>query len=119
MESGASAFVDAYDHITRLSLNTRQLRSMRCFIDAPSARESGRGTTPSTMWTASLLLTCLLALAGFSDAARTPQQRKADRNPYLILPPSATGGYEDGRPSRDLGERSFVWCIEGEGSGTR
>ncbi|KAK1066530.1 putative lipase atg15 [Friedmanniomyces endolithicus] len=60
------------------------------------------------MWTASLLLTCLLALAGLSDAARTPQQRKADRNPYLILPPSATGGYEDGRPSRDLGERSFT-----------
>ncbi|KAK0250219.1 putative lipase ATG15 [Friedmanniomyces endolithicus] len=60
------------------------------------------------MWTASLLLTCLLALAGFSDAARTPQQRRADRNPYLILPPSATGGYEHGRPSRDLGERSFT-----------
>jgi len=94
-------------------------RPMRCFIDASLPREGGRGTTPSTMWSASLLLACLLALAGFSDAARTPQERKADRNPYLILPPSAPGRYEDGRPSRNLGERSFVWCIEGEGSDTR
>ncbi|KAK5680489.1 putative lipase atg15 [Elasticomyces elasticus] len=60
------------------------------------------------MWTASLLIGCLLALAGYGDAARTPQQRRADRNPYLILPPSVAGDQEENKPSRDLGERSFT-----------
>jgi len=34
VESGASAFVDAYEHITTLSFNTRQTYAMlhRCFV---------------------------------------------------------------------------------------
>lgn len=63
------------------------------------------------MWTANLVLMCLLAIAGFSghgDAARTPQQRREQRNPYLVLPPGAPDSFDAGRPSQDLGERDFV-----------
>ncbi|KAK3070712.1 putative lipase atg15 [Teratosphaeriaceae sp. CCFEE 6253] len=56
------------------------------------------------MWTASACIALLLVLASSGNAARTPQQRKEHRNPYLILPPSPGAAHE---PSRDLGERSF------------
>lgn len=79
---------------------------MRCFTTAASAPWGSKNTF-GTMWTGSVLLACLLLIAGFTDAARTPQQRE-QRNPYVILPPGPTTEYDGGRPAQDLGERSFV-----------
>ena len=67
------------------------------------------------MATANTLLACLLALFGFSvtatDAARTPQQRREWRNPYVMLPPGGDAGQEYGSGgewrSQDLGETAF------------
>ncbi|KAK4553539.1 putative lipase atg15 [Recurvomyces mirabilis] len=59
------------------------------------------------MWNGSVLLACLLAVLGFGDAARTPQQRREQRNPYLILPPATPDEYRAGRPAQDLGARTF------------
>ncbi|KAK5129865.1 putative lipase atg15 [Meristemomyces frigidus] len=62
------------------------------------------------MWTAKIALICLLAarFAGLGDAARTPQQRREQRNPYLILPPGLDSSYEAGKPLQNLGEREFT-----------
>ncbi|KAK5128215.1 putative lipase atg15 [Meristemomyces frigidus] len=62
------------------------------------------------MWTAKVALVCLViaAFSGHGDAARTPQQRREQRNPYLILPPGSPDSYDAGRPSQDLGERDFT-----------
>lgn len=81
---------------------------MRCFIDPPTARESSQSIL-HTMWTVNVALACLLALAGVGEAARSPQQRREQRNPYVILPPGATDGYEDGKQwtPQDLGEKEF------------
>ncbi|GAB1739224.1 hypothetical protein NU219Hw_g3973t1 [Hortaea werneckii] len=61
------------------------------------------------MWNANRLLVCLLALSEYGDAARTPQQRRQQRNPYLILPPTAGQQYSGGKQwqSQDLGELDF------------
>jgi len=62
------------------------------------------------MWTANVLFASLLAVAGFSEpgnAARTPQQRREQRNPYVILPPGVPNAYGDGKGSQDLGDREF------------
>lgn len=64
------------------------------------------------MWTASLLVTCLLAVAGLGEAARSKEQRRAERNPYFVSPPGSPRDVGEGRPSRGLGERSFVGCEE-------
>ncbi|RMX81754.1 hypothetical protein D0869_06572 [Hortaea werneckii] len=61
------------------------------------------------MWNANRLLVCLLALSEYGEAARTPQQRRQQRNPYLILPPTAGEQYGSGKQwqSQDLGELDF------------
>jgi hypothetical protein len=84
---------------------------MRCFNTAASAREGDRRGL-GMMWTANVLLACLLATAGFSDGARTPQQRR-EQSPYLVMPPGSSSEYSDGRGSRALGERSFVGGTKG------
>ncbi|KAK4547800.1 putative lipase atg15 [Oleoguttula mirabilis] len=60
------------------------------------------------MWTANWALVCLLAIACFSgqgDAARTPQQRREQGSPYLVLPPGLSDSYD---AAQDLGEREFT-----------
>lgn len=79
----------------------------QCSINTRPARE-GKKSVLAMMWTGNLALACLLLLAGFSDAARTPQQRRDQRNPYLILPPGSPNSYGEGRTPQDLGERDFV-----------
>ncbi|KAI7504768.1 alpha/beta-hydrolase [Hortaea werneckii] len=61
------------------------------------------------MRNANRLLVCLLALSDYGEAARAPQQRRQQRNPYLILPPTAGEEYGSGIPwqSQDLGELDF------------
>ena len=90
---------------------------MRCFINDPSARKDRADTISSSfssssiMSTARVVLVCLLATAsliGVGDAARTPQQRREQRNPYLMLPPGLEESFAEGEAARDLGEREFV-----------
>ncbi|KAK5118039.1 hypothetical protein LTR62_004084 [Meristemomyces frigidus] len=59
------------------------------------------------MYNGSVLLACLLVLAGFGDAARTPQQKREQTDPYLILPPGSPNTDKGGRLSQDLGAKSF------------
>jgi hypothetical protein len=57
------------------------------------------------------ILTCLLLLAGACPstyAARTPEQRQQQLNPYLILPPGAGDNVEVGHTPKSLGGRTFV-----------
>ncbi|RMZ32812.1 hypothetical protein D0859_03044 [Hortaea werneckii] len=81
---------------------------MRCLTSFRGAQE-GAKRKPSMMWNANRLLVCLLALSEYGGAARTPQQRRQQRNPYLILPPTAGEQYGSGKPwqSQDLGELDF------------
>jgi lipase ATG15 len=58
------------------------------------------------MWTGSILLA--LALIGDVQAARSWQQRRAEANPYLVLPPGM-GDVENGKAPVALGEKEFVW----------
>ncbi|OTA27364.1 hypothetical protein BTJ68_10499 [Hortaea werneckii EXF-2000] len=81
---------------------------MRCLTSFGGAQEGAKRTS-SMMRNANRLLVCLLALSDYGEAARTPQQRRQQRNPYLILPPTAGEEYGSGIPwqSQDLGELDF------------
>ena len=63
------------------------------------------------MWNGSLVLACVLLIAGCSgqaDAARTREQRKAFGSPNIVLPPGPADGVISGKPARSLGEKTFV-----------
>lgn len=60
------------------------------------------------MWGGSVVLVCLLSLSQNAQAARSWQQRRAEANPYLVLPPGVNGGVGGGKAPEGLGEREFV-----------
>ncbi|EGP88905.1 uncharacterized protein MYCGRDRAFT_108706 [Zymoseptoria tritici IPO323] len=61
-----------------------------------------------TMWSGSILLTCLLAFVGNAQAARSWQQRRAEANPYIILPPGIGQDVGNGKAPVGFGEKEFT-----------
>jgi hypothetical protein len=60
------------------------------------------------------ILTCMLLIAGACPAtyaARTPEQRQQQSNPYLILPPGIGDSIEAGHVPESLGSRTFVRAL--------
>ncbi|SMY22725.1 unnamed protein product [Zymoseptoria tritici ST99CH_1A5] len=60
------------------------------------------------MWSGSILLTCLLAFVGNAQAARSWQQRRAEANPYIILPPGIGQDVGNGKAPVGFGEKEFT-----------